>query len=116
MFTGLVTDVGRVKAVEDSNGLRRITIESKYPVSSLQMGASVQHNGVCLTLVEFGERSGGSWWKVEAIPETLSRTALGQLMTGSRVNLELSLKIGDELGGHLVYGHVDGLGIVRSLT
>jgi riboflavin synthase len=116
MFTGLVTDVGRIKAVEDSNGLRRITVESKYPVSSLQMGASVQHNGVCLTLVEFGERPGGSWWKVEAVPETLSRTSLGQLMTGSRINLELSLKIGDELGGHLVYGHVDGLGIVRSLT
>ena len=116
MFTGLVTDVGRIKAVEDSNGLRRLTVESKYPVSSLQMGASVQHNGVCLTLVEFGETPGGSWWKVEAIPETLVRTSLGQLMTGSRVNLELSLKIGDELGGHLVYGHVDGLGIVRSLT
>jgi riboflavin synthase len=116
MFTGLVTDVGRVKTVEDSNGLRRITVESKYPVSSLQMGASVQHNGVCLTLVEFGEKPGGSWWKVEAVPETLSRTSLGQLMAGSRVNLELSLKIGDELGGHLVYGHVDGLGIVRSLT
>ena len=116
MFTGLVTDVGRIKAVEDSNGLRRITVGSSYSVSSLQMGASVQHNGVCLTLVEFGERAGGSWWKVEAVPETLSRTSLGQLMTGSRVNLELSLKIGDELGGHLVYGHVDGLGIVRSLT
>jgi riboflavin synthase len=116
MFTGLVTDVGRVKAVEDSNGLRRITVESKYPVSSLQMGASVQHSGVCLTVVEFGENPGGSWWKVEAIPETLSRTTLGQFMIGSRINLELSLKIGDELGGHLVYGHVDGLGIVRSLT
>ena len=116
MFTGLVTDVGRVRSVEDSNGLRRITVESKYPVSSLQMGASVQHNGVCLTVVEFGEHPGGSWWKVEAVPETLSRTSLGQLMAGSRVNLELSLKIGDELGGHLVYGHVDGLGIVRSLT
>jgi riboflavin synthase len=116
LFTGLVTDVGRVKAVEDTNGLRRITVESKYPVSSLQMGASVQHNGVCLTLVEFGEQPGGSWWKVEAVPETLSRTSLGRLMAGSRINLELSLKIGDELGGHLVYGHVDGLGIVRSLT
>jgi riboflavin synthase len=116
MFTGLVTDVGRVKAVEDSNGLRRITVESTYPLSSLQMGASVQHSGVCLTVVEFGEKPGGSWWKVEAVPETLSRTTLGQFMIGSRVNLELSLKIGDELGGHLVYGHVDGLGIVRSLT
>jgi len=116
MFTGLVTDVGRVKAVEDSNGLRRVTVESAYPVSALQMGASVQHSGVCLTLVEFGEKPGGSWWVVEAIPETLSRTTLGRWLAGSKVNLELSLKLGDELGGHLVYGHVDGLGIVRSVT
>jgi riboflavin synthase len=116
MFTGLVTDVGRVKSVEDSNGLRRVKVESVYPVSALQMGASVQHSGVCLTLVEFGERAGGSWWVVEAIPETLSRTTLGGWLAGSKVNLELSLKLGDELGGHLVYGHVDGLGIVRSVT
>ena len=116
MFTGLVTDVGRVRSVEDSNGLRRITLDSSYPASALQMGASVQHSGVCLTVVEFGERPGGSWWKVEAVPETLSRTTLGGWMAGSKVNLELSLKLGDELGGHLVYGHVDGLGIVRSVT
>lgn len=116
MFTGLVTDVGRVKSVEDSNGLRRVKVESAYPVSALQMGASVQHSGVCLTLVEFGERAGGSWWVVEAIPETLSRTTLSGWRAGSKVNLELSLKLGDELGGHLVYGHVDGLGVVRSVT
>jgi riboflavin synthase len=115
MFTGLVTDVGRVKLVEDSNGLRRVKVESAYPVSALQMGASVQHSGVCLTVVEFGERAGGSWWVVEAIPETLSRTTLGEWLAGSKVNLELSLKLGEELGGHLVYGHVDGLGVVRSV-
>jgi riboflavin synthase len=115
MFTGLVTDIGRVKAIEDSNGLRRVTVESAYPANVLQMGASIQHSGVCLTVVEFGEKPGGSWWKVEAVPETLSRTTLGQWMTGSRVNLELSLKLGDELGGHLVYGHIDGLGMVHSI-
>lgn len=118
MFTGLVSDVGRVAALEDSNGLRRLTVESAYPLSAIQMGASIQHSGVCLTVVEFGERndaSGGSWWVVEAIPETLSRTSLGGLDVGSRVNLELSLKIGDELGGHLVYGHVDALGAVQSV-
>jgi riboflavin synthase len=114
MFTGLVTDVGRVRSVEDSNGLRRMAVESRYPTSALQIGASVQHSGVCLTLVEFGERAEGSWWTVEAVPETLSRTTLGQWMRGSPINLELSLKLGDELGGHLVYGHVDGVGIVRS--
>ena len=110
MFTGLVSDVGHVKSVEDRNGLRRIRVEGVYPASAIQMGASIQHSGVCLTVVEFGERAGGSWWVVEAIPETLARTTLGQWQVGSRVNLELSLKLGDELGGHLVYGHVDGLG------
>jgi riboflavin synthase len=110
MFTGLVSDVGRVKSVEDTNGLRRIRVEGVYPASAIQTGASIQHSGVCLTVVEFGERAGGSWWVVEAIPETLSRTTLGQWQVGSKVNLELSLKLGDELGGHLVYGHVDGLG------
>ncbi len=120
MFTGLVTDVGRIAKIEDRNGLRRLTVESRYPVDKLQMGASVQHSGVCLTLVEFAARKVrgeivGSSWTVEAIPETLSRTTLGALETGARVNLELSLKIGDELGGHLVYGHVDGLGQIRSI-
>ena len=81
------------------------------------MGASIEHSGVCLTVVEFGPTdAGGSWWTVEAIPETLSRTTLGSWTAGARVNLELSLKLGDELGGHLVYGHVDGLGRVRSVT
>jgi len=110
MFTGLVSDVGHVKSVEDRNGLRRVRVEGVYPASAIQMGASIQHSGVCLTVVEFGERAGGSWWVVEAIPETLARTTLGRWQAGSRVNLELSLKLGDELGGHLVYGHVDGLG------
>lgn len=110
MFTGLVSDVGRVTSVEDINGLRRVRVEGVYPTSAIQMGASIQHSGVCLTVVEFGVRSGGSWWVVEAIPETLARTTLGQWQVGSAVNLELSLKLGDELGGHLVYGHVDGLG------
>src|SRR5262245_56803944 len=108
MFTGLVTDVGHVKSVEDTNELRRVRVEGVYPASAIQMGASIQHSGVCLTVVDFGERAGGSWWVVEAIPETLSRTRLGQWKAGSTVNLELSLKLGDELGGHLVYGHVDG--------
>jgi riboflavin synthase len=80
------------------------------------MGASVTHSGVCLTLVEFGPAGAGSWWTVEAIPETLSRTNLGGLVAGARTNLELSLKIGDELGGHLVSGHIDGVGEVVSIV
>lgn len=116
MFTGLVSDVGRVASVEDANGVRRVKVRSRYRVEQLQMGASVQHSGVCLTLVDFGPDGDGSWWVVEAIPETLARTTLARWTSGSLVNLELSLKIGDELGGHLVYGHVDGLGAVRSVT
>ena len=117
MFTGLVTDIGRVTSVEDANGIRRLRVESRYPASSIQMGASIDHSGVCLTVVEFGATPrDGSWWTVEAIPETLSRTTLGGWTAGSPVNLELALKLGDELGGHLVYGHVDGLGRVRSVT
>ena len=117
MFTGLVTDIGRVTSIEDANGIRRVRVESRYPASSIQMGASIEHSGVCLTVVEFGATpKGGSWWTVEAIPETLSRTTLGSWKVGGEVNLELSLKLGDELGGHLVYGHVDGLGRVRSVT
>lgn len=115
MFTGLVTDVGRVAKAEDRAGLRRLTVHSAYRVDQLQMGASVMHAGVCLTLVEFGAQGDGSWWVVEAIPETLSRTNLGRLVEGSRVNLELSLKLGDELGGHLVYGHVDALAEVAGV-
>jgi len=112
MFTGLVTDVGRIAKVVDANGMRRLTVRSQYRVEDLQMGASVMHSGVCLTLVDYGPDDEGSWWDVEAIPETLSRTTLGDLIEGSHVNLELSLKLGAELGGHLVYGHVDALGRV----
>ena len=116
MFTGLVTDVGRVALIEERNGLRRITIRSRnYRPEHLQLGASIQHSGVCLTVVDFGPDDEGAWWDIEAIPETLSRTTIGQWKIDTFVNLELSLKLGDELGGHLVYGHVDGLGTVSEV-
>ena len=115
MFTGLVTDIGQVKSVDDTNGLRRLRIVSRYPAESITMGASIMHEGVCLTVVDFGTEGQGSWFEVEAVPETLSLTTLGELSIGSAVNLELSLKLGDELGGHLVYGHVDGLGQIVSI-
>lgn len=116
MFTGLVSDVGTITGIEDTNGLRRLTVESCYPASALEMGASVMHSGACLTIVEFGTREGGSWWVVEAVPETLQRTVLGEWGEGARTNLELSLKMGDELGGHLVSGHVDAVGEVISIA
>ena len=85
MFTGLVTDVGRVASVEDANGIRRVRVRSRYRVEQLQLGASVQHSGVCLTLVDFGPDDDGSWWAVEAIPETLSRTTLALLKSGYKL-------------------------------
>ncbi|MEO1642161.1 MAG: riboflavin synthase [Pseudomonadota bacterium] len=116
MFTGLVTDVGRIRKVEDRNGLRRFEVESAFEADSIEMGASVMHAGVCLTVVDFGARDGGSWFAVEAVPETLSKTVMGEWSEGSRVNLEQSLKLGQELGGHFVFGHVDGVGEVVSVV
>jgi riboflavin synthase len=115
MFTGLVTDVGTIRKAEHRNGLTRFEVESGFAADSIEMGASIMHAGVCLTVVDFGERGDGSWFAVEAVPETLSLTVLGEWTEGSRVNLEQSLKLGQELGGHFVFGHVDGVGEVVSV-
>lgn len=116
MFTGLVTDVGRVRATGQDDGVVWFEIESSWPTDELAVGASVCHSGVCLTLVDCGSRvEGGSWWAVEAVQETISRTILGEWIVGTRVNLERSLMVGDELGGHFVAGHVDGVGQVTSI-
>ncbi|MBI1341079.1 riboflavin synthase [bacterium] len=115
MFTGLVTDVGRITAAQDRNGVRAFRVEAGYTPDDIEIGASIMHSGVCLTVVAMGARPGGVWWEVEAVSETLSRTVLGGWEAGARANLELSLKLGDELGGHLVGGHVDGVGQVTSI-
>ncbi|MBO88059.1 MAG: riboflavin synthase [Rickettsiales bacterium] len=104
MFTGLITDVGYVRAVTGV-GDRRIKIETSYTISEIELGASIACSGVCLTAVDFGE----SWFAVEASEETTSKTTAGDWQVGDRLNLERSLRIGDELGGHLVFGHVDGV-------
>lgn len=116
MFTGLVTDVGTIRRADDRNGLRRFEVTSRYPAQSIEMGASIMHAGVCLTVVDFGPNGDGSWFAVEAVPETLSLTVLGDWEVGARVNLEQSLKLGQELGGHFVFGHVDGVGEVISVA
>ena len=108
MFTGIVADLGRVAAVSDGDKLRRIRIECAYDPAGIAIGASIACSGPCLTVVAIGERDGGSWFEVDAAAETLARTTVGQWRPGTRVNLERSLKIGDELGGHLVTGHIDG--------
>lgn len=115
MFTGLVTDIGVVRKAEHRNGLTRFEIESGYTLAAVSMGASILHSGVCLTVVDRGESARGAWFAVEAVPETLSKTVLGGWAAGTRVNLEQSLKLGDELGGHFVFGHVDGVGEVVSV-
>ena len=113
MFTGLVSDVGLLLSAEARGDLKRLRLASHYPAESLTLGASVAHNGVCMTLVDFGpgvENDGfASWHEVDAAAETLAVTTAGLWAPGDRINLERSLRIGDELGGHLVSGHVDGV-------
>ena len=116
MFTGLVTDVGTVRKAEHRNGLTRFEVESGYPLEDIEMGASIMHSGVCLTVVDMGQGERGAWFAVEAVPETLAKTVLGDWQEGARVNLEQSLKLGDELGGHFVFGHVDGVGEIVSVV
>lgn len=112
MFTGIVTDVGKVRRVVAREGGRRLEIETAYDTASLDLGASVSHAGCCLTVVERGP----GWFAVELSNETLSKTTLGAWREGDPVNLERALRMGDELGGHVVSGHVDGTGEVTSVT
>jgi riboflavin synthase len=113
MFTGIVTDVGEVRSVKPrASNLHRITIACAYPRTELIDGASIACSGVCMTVVGAGEEDGRTWFAVDAAAETLAVTTVGRWRHGSHVNLERSLKLGDELGGHLVAGHVDGLASV----
>jgi riboflavin synthase len=110
MFTGIVTDIGEVVAVRTrGEGLTRVKIACSYPRASIVEGASIACSGVCLTVVAIGEDDGRTWFSVDAAAETLRLTTVGSWRHGTRVNLERSLKVGDELGGHIVAGHVDGL-------
>ena len=112
MFTGIVTDVGRVRAIRDTNRDRRFEIETAFDLSTVPIGASISHAGCCLTVTEKGE----GWFAVEVSGETLSRTTLGRWTAGAPVNLERAARAGDELGGHIVSGHVDGVGQVLSIA
>lgn len=113
MFTGLITDVGEVAAARDHQGaLRRLRIHAAYDAAGIALGASIACAGPCLTVVAAGARDGGAWFEVDVAAETLARTTAGEWRVGSRLNLERSLKIGDELGGHLVTGHIDGVATI----
>ncbi len=116
MFTGIVTDVGEIVDVEE-RGDTAFSIACGYNAGTIAIGASIACAGVCLTVLETTDLGGGrSAFGVEASAETLSKTTLGDWRKGSRVNLERSLKLGDELGGHLVSGHVDGVGRVEAIA
>ena len=112
MFTGIITDVGRIRRVAATDRDRRYEVETSWDVAGIDLGASISHAGCCLTVVEKGE----GWFAVEVSNETLSKTTLGAWREGQAVNLERAARLGDELGGHIVSGHVDGLGRVLAIT
>lgn len=109
MFTGLVSDVGEVVAREERGQLIRFRIACGYEAASIALGASIACSGPCLTAVDIGSANGKTWFDVDVAAETLARTTAGKWRTGTRINLERSMRIGDELGGHIVTGHVDGV-------
>ena len=110
MFAGIVTDVGHVRAVADTGGgARRLEIATAYDTGGIALGASIACSGPCLTVVD----KGPGWFAVDVSGETASRTAIGDWRTGTPVNLERALALGDEIGGHLVTGHIDGIGLVE---
>jgi riboflavin synthase len=113
MFTGIITDIGEVTAVEPrGQGLARLTISCGSDPDSIDAGASIACSGVCLTVVARGRQGNRGWFAVEAAAETLRLTTVGNWRRGTRINLERALKIGDELGGHIVAGHADGIATV----
>src|SRR5215831_6644360 len=113
MFTGIVTDIGEVATVDpQAEGLARLKIACGYDPDTIDIGASIACSGVCLTVVGRGRDGNRAWFAVDAAAETLRLTTVGRWQTGTRINLERSLKLGDELGGHIVAGHADGLASV----
>jgi riboflavin synthase len=112
MFTGLIQDVGEVKAFVPHGKGASLTIQCALDLETVEIGESIAVNGACLTVVEMS----GSSFKADLSPETLSRTALSGIKTGTLVNLERALRLGDRLGGHLVQGHVDGVGTLEAVN
>ena len=115
MFTGIITDKGRVRSLE-RDGDARFVLATAYDAATIDIGASIACSGVCLTVVEKGADKEESWFAVNVSGETLSCTTLGEWREGTVVNLERSLKMGDEMGGHMVSGHVDGVARVADIS
>ena len=116
MFTGIITSLGEIMAADRSGDDLRLTLACDYAPDSMDIGASIACSGVCLTVVEKGAHDRGGWFLADVSAETLDKTTLGERKVGDRINLERSLKIGDELGGHIVSGHVDGVGEIAALA
>jgi riboflavin synthase len=114
MFTGIVTDVGKVKRVE-KRGDTHIVIATQYDVGSIDIGASIACSGICLTVTDKG-RGDDRWFAVSASGETVAKTTIGKWKEGQTVNLERPLRLGDELGGHIVAGHVDGVAEIARIA
>ncbi|MCJ2183904.1 riboflavin synthase [Novosphingobium sp. 1949] len=115
MFTGIVTAIGTVREARQSGDLRAI-IACPFDPASIAIGASIACSGVCLTVVERGGTPGDAWFAVNISGETIQRTVPGRWVKGAAINLEPALRLGDELGGHIVTGHVDGVGQVVEIT
>jgi riboflavin synthase len=116
MFTGIITDIGTVETAQQRGDLR-IIIASHYDMDSVATGASIACSGVCLTVTDKGNREDGtSWFAVDVSAESVACSASSMWTAGARLNLERALKVGDELGGHIVTGHVDGVGTVANYT
>lgn len=111
MFTGIITDVGRVRTIDAVDGGRRLAIETSYDTAAIDIGASIACNGTCLTVVD----KAAGWFSADVSGETLACTTLGNWQVASRVNLERSLTPSSELGGHIVLGHVDGVASVAAI-
>lgn len=111
MFTGIVTDIGEVLSVDEDALDRTIKIKTSFDMHSVEIGASIACSGCCLTVTAKGD----DWFDVQVSNETLSKTNIGSWQKGSKINLERSLKMGDELGGHMVTGHIDGLAKLEAL-
>jgi riboflavin synthase len=109
MFTGIITDIGTIRS-RDDRGDTRLVIATAYDTATIDLGASIACSGACLTVVDKGRDADGDWFAIDASAETLARTAPGMWDAGRRLNLERALKVGDELGGHIVTGHVDAVG------
>lgn len=114
MFTGIISDIGRIARIE-RRGDTRARIDTGFAPEGIDIGASIACDGVCLTVIERGrDAAGQGWFDVEYSAETVSKTNLGDWAAGRRINLERALRVGDELGGHIVSGHVDGVAVVVS--